>query len=114
MAAEEMKPWSAADYLHGAVWPLLVADKVVGSEHHLADVTVKARFMPVLTEGKDDNLIVISHADSQRGETCSGSLSLVWSALYHWIQEQYNFYSCSLLFLWIKCESQIKVRCLNP
>lgn len=33
-----------------------MADKVVGGEHHLADVTVKARFMPVLTEGgKDDN-----------------------------------------------------------
>lgn len=49
MAAEEMKPWSD---LHGAVRPLLVADKVVGGEHHLADVTVKARFMPVLTEGE--------------------------------------------------------------
>lgn len=77
MAAEEMKPWSAAADLHGAVWPLLVADKVVGGEHHLADVTVKARFMPVLTEGgKDDNLNVISHADSQRGETCSRDLYL--------------------------------------
>lgn len=99
MAAEELKPWSAADYLHGAVRPLLVADKVVGGEHHLADVTVKAGFMPVLTEGKDDYLMVISPADNQRGETCSGSLSLVWSALHHWIQEQYNLYSCSLLFL---------------
>lgn len=37
-----------SEYLHRAVWPLLVADKVVGGEHHLADITVKARFMPVL------------------------------------------------------------------
>lgn len=40
-----------AAYSHRTVWPLLVADKVVGGEHHLADVTVKAGFMPVLREG---------------------------------------------------------------
>lgn len=41
---------AAAESSHGAVWPLLVADKVVGGEHHLADVTVEAGFMPVLKE----------------------------------------------------------------
>ena len=38
---------------HGAVGPLLVADKVVGGEHHLTDVTVKTCLMPVLSEKKD-------------------------------------------------------------
>lgn len=51
MAGEEMRA-AAAEYSHRAVWPLLVADKVVGGEHHLADVTVKAGFMPVLREEK--------------------------------------------------------------
>lgn len=40
-------------HLHGAVGPLLVADKVVGGEHHLTDVTVKTCLMPVLSEKKD-------------------------------------------------------------
>lgn len=44
------------NHLHGAVRPLLVADKVVGSEHHLADVTVKTCFMPVLTEKKTNHI----------------------------------------------------------
>lgn len=44
-------------YLHRAVRPLLVADKVVGSEHHLTDVTVKTCFMPVLME-KETNFII--------------------------------------------------------
>lgn len=35
-------------HLHGAVRPLLMADKVVGGQHHLADVAVKARLVPVL------------------------------------------------------------------
>lgn len=43
---------TAAEYSHRAVRPFLVADKVVGSEHHLADVAVEARFMPVLTHEK--------------------------------------------------------------
>lgn len=43
---------TAAEYSHRAVWPLLMADKVVGSEHHLADVAVEACFMPVLTHEK--------------------------------------------------------------
>lgn len=54
MAAEDMEAAAAAEYSHRAVWPLLVADKVVGSEHHLADVTVKAGFMPVLREEKKE------------------------------------------------------------
>lgn len=45
-------------YLHRAVWPLLMADKVVGSEHHLTDVTVKTCFMPVLTEKKTNHIIL--------------------------------------------------------
>lgn len=45
-------------YLHGAVRPLLMADKVVGSQHHLADVTVKACFMPVLTEKQTSHIIL--------------------------------------------------------
>lgn len=49
--AEAMKA-AAAKYSHRAVWPLLVTDKVVGGQHHLADITVKAGFMPVLREGK--------------------------------------------------------------
>lgn len=35
-----------------------MADKVVGSEHHLTDVTVKTCFMPVLTEKKMNHVIL--------------------------------------------------------
>lgn len=39
-------------YLHGAVRPLLMADKVVGGEHHLANIAVKTRFVPILNVTK--------------------------------------------------------------
>lgn len=66
MGAEEIKA-AAAEYSHRAVWPLLVADKVVGGKHHLADITVKAGFMPVLRQEKK-NLNVISHTSGQHGK----------------------------------------------
>ncbi len=47
---------TGAWYLHRAVWPLFVAHKVIGSEHHLTDVTVETCFMPVLTEKKTNHI----------------------------------------------------------
>lgn len=73
---------AAAKYSHRAVRPLLVADKVVGGKHHLADVTVKAGFMPVLREGKKNNLKVISHTSGQQGKEgihTDGLFFMMWS-----------------------------------
>lgn len=33
-----------------------MANKVVGGEHHFADITVKTRFMPVLTVTKNGEI----------------------------------------------------------
>lgn len=43
---------SSVEHLHGAVWSFLMADEVVGSKHHLTDVTVKTCFVPVLRNKK--------------------------------------------------------------
>lgn len=43
---------SSVEHLHGAVWSFLMADEIVGSKHHLTDVTVKTRFVPVLRKKK--------------------------------------------------------------
>lgn len=43
---------SSVEHLHGAVRSFLMADKVVGSKHHLTDVTVKTCFVPVLRKKK--------------------------------------------------------------
>lgn len=37
-----------------------MADKVVGGEHHLADIAVKTRFVPVLTKRKESGIISCS------------------------------------------------------
>lgn len=37
-----------------------MADKVVGGEHHLADIAVKTRFVPVLTKRKESRIISYS------------------------------------------------------
>lgn len=42
--------FSVIQYLHRAVWPLLMADKVIGGEDHLTDIAVKTCLVPVLTE----------------------------------------------------------------
>lgn len=65
-AAEEIKAAAAAEYSHRAVRPLLVADKVVGGEHHLADVTVKTGFMPVLKEEKQYFHVIFTYIMVQR------------------------------------------------
>lgn len=45
------------EHLHRAVRPLLMADKVVGGEHHLADIAVKTRFVPVLSMRTESRII---------------------------------------------------------
>lgn len=42
--------------LHRAVGPLLMANKVVSGEHHLADIAVETGFVPVLTMTKKAEL----------------------------------------------------------
>lgn len=37
-----------------------MADKVVGGEHHLADIAVKTRFVPVLTKREESTIISYS------------------------------------------------------
>ncbi len=41
--------------LHFAVRPFLMADKIIGSQNHLTDLTVKACFVPILKEKRDIN-----------------------------------------------------------
>lgn len=110
-----MEPWSAPEYLHGTVWPFLVADKVVGGKHHLTDITVKASFMPVLTDlkkQKNGNLIVISHTSSQRINE-----GKIIHDLYLWcgplFSILYQSNTISIFALCFSCDLKI-VRCLNP
>lgn len=44
---------SIDSYLHRAVRPLLVADKVIWSEYHFADITMKTCFVPILPKMKE-------------------------------------------------------------
>jgi len=40
-----------------------VADKVLGSEHHVTDITVKTCFVPVLTEENTNHIINLEGLD---------------------------------------------------
>lgn len=76
------KKWDSSQKLlkdlHLAVWPFLMADKIIGSQNHFTGLTVKTWFVPILKEKRG-----IFHAEREKMKRTEYNSSLK-SVQFNW------------------------------